>query len=422
MRILFVNYMATSLPTMIRSFELARAVATRGHDVVLAFMNPAFRPPAWFRAQLEAARGGRPDLRLPAEDAGRSGPVAAAGAGASGAAGRVTDARPSALGLLRQAVGSMRYVAAERALYAEVRPDVVVARPDQVFSFLRSSRSARIPLVLDTDGPVEELDHYWGIRSRGFRGLDAWRARRAAALLHISRVTGDLWRSKGIPEERLFLAPNGADPEVFRPAGDDARRATRSALGLEGRRVVGFSGNQRAWHGVGELLRAMVTLCAKDSDLRLLLIGSIEDRSALRLGDLPPRLVEERVVFTGAVPYAEMPRHLDAADVLALPYPPLPLFHFSPMKMFEALALAKPIVASRQGQIGELLDGLPSARLYDPAVPGALAGAIEAGFALPCGAGAASRGFLEGAHTWAHRGAQVEAACRLAAARSRSGA
>jgi len=416
MRILFVNYMATSLPTMIRSFELARAVAMRGHDVVLAFMNPAFRPPDWFRAHLEAARGTRLDLRLPPE------PAARPGAAAPGEAGRVTDARPSALGLLRQAAGSMRYVAAERALYAEARPDVVVARPDQVFSFVRSSRSARIPLVLDTDGPVEELDHYWGIRSRGFRGLDAWRARRAAALLHISRVTGDLWRSKRIPEERLFPCPNGADPEVFRPAGDEARRATRRALGLDGKRVVGFSGNQRAWHGVGQLLRAMAPRFAQDPDLRLLLIGSIEDRGALRLDDLPPRVIEERVVFTGAVPYAAMPRHLDAADLLVLPYPALPLFHFSPMKLFEALAMAKPIVASRQGQIGDLLDGLSSARLYDPAVPGALAAAIDAGLALPAGAGAASRGFLEGAHTWAHRGAQVEAACHAAAGRGRGGA
>jgi glycosyltransferase involved in cell wall biosynthesis len=411
MRILFLNYMPTSLPTMIRSFELARATAGRGHEVVLAFMHPAFRPPAWFRSQLEAARGGRLDLRLPPPPAGGNGRTDSV---APRDAGRVTGARPSAAGLLRQAAGSLRFVAQERALFEATRPEVVVARPDQVLSFVVSTRRAGVPLVLDTDGPVEELDHYWGIRSRWFRGLDAWRARRAAALLHISQVTGDLWRAKRIPEEQLFLCPNGADPEVFRPPGESERRVGRQALGLEGRRVVGFAGNQRAWHGVGDLIRAMLPLFPEDPDLRLLLIGPMEDRGALGLGDLPRGIVEERVVFTGAVPYADMPARLDAADLLALPYPALPLFHFSPMKLFEALALGKVIVASRQGQVGTILDRLPSARLYDPRQEGALTRALREALALPAGVGAASRRFLEGAHTWAHRGVQVEAACRAA--------
>lgn len=409
MRILFLNYMTTSLPTMIRSFELARAVAARGHDVVLAFPHRGFRPPAWFRAQLEAARGDRFDVRMSPD----AGPPAAGG---PAVAGRITDARPSSLGLLRQAAGSMRHVGAERALITATRPEVVVARPDHVFSFVRSTRAAGIPLVLDTDGPVEELDHYWGIRSRWFRGIDAWRARRAAALLHISRVTGDLWRSKGIPDDRLFLCPNGADPAVFRPGTEADRRATRQALGLEGCRVVGFSGNQRAWHGVGDLLRAVATLGPENPRLKLLLIGPLEDRAALGLDRLPPRLLADRVVFTGAVPYAEMPRHLDAADILALSYPVLPLFHFSPMKMFEALALGKVIVASRQGQIGDLLGGLSSARLYEAGRPEALVAALGDALALPAGAGADSRRFLEAGHTWGDRGAQVEAACRAAMA------
>lgn len=431
MKILFLNYMTTSLPTMIRSFELARAAAGRGHEAVLAFMHPDFSPPEWFRAHLEVSRDDRFEVRLP--DTPRAGgrPASSTGAETAGGVttdrpaatpGRVTDARPSVLGLFRQAAGSLRFVAAERALLAATRPDVVVARPDHVFSFLRSTREAKMPLVLDTDGPVEELDHFWGIRSTWFRGLDAWRARRAGALLHISRVTGELWRSKGIDPGRLFLCPNGADPEVFRPRGDEERRRARSGLGLEGKRVVGFAGNQRAWHGVGDLIRAVAALSSDAPDVRLLLIGSLEDRGALGLGDLPQHFIEERIVFTGAVPYREMPARLDAADLLALPYPALPLFHFSPMKLFEALAMGKVIVAPRQGQIGDLLDGLPSARLYAPGEPGGLTRALAGALALPPGAGAASRRLLEASETWAHRGAVVEAACRRAIDATRGGA
>jgi glycosyltransferase involved in cell wall biosynthesis len=115
-----------------------------------------------------------------------------------------------------------------------------------------------------------------------------------------------------------------------------------------------------------------------------------------------------------------MPRWLDAADVAAMPYPPLDLFHFSPMKMFEALAMGKPLVAPAQGQIAEFLERLPSAVLYDPRRSGALAGALVAALALPAGAGLAGRRLIESGHSWAHRAAVVEAACIRAIERAGS--
>jgi len=409
-RILVLNYMNASLATMVRSFELARASSALGHDVVLSYMHPGFRPPSAFAALLDSAGTDRLSIRRPADPA-RTGPAAPP---RSREPGTVTEARPSAIGLARQAAMSLRWVPDERALLREVRPDVVVARPDQVLSFVVSTRLARVPLVLDTDGPVEELDHYWGIRSGWFRGLDTWRARRAAALLHISRVCGDLWRAKGIAPDRLFLCPNGADPGIFRPGTQDERQRTRQGLGLAGCRVIGFSGNQRTWHGVGDLLRAAVTLFRADPHLRLLVVGAIEERVALRLDDLPAEDVARRVVFTGPVPYADMPRLLDAADILAMPYPPLELFHFSPMKMFEALAMGKILVAPRQGQIGEILASVDSACLYDARDAEGLGEALRRALARPADAGRDGREVLERSHTWARRGAVVVQACERA--------
>lgn len=412
MKVLVLNYMNAALATMVRSFELARATSALGHDVVLSYMHPRFRPPASFGAILAAAGTERLAIRRPGGTADMAGaPRPAPVPAPPRDPGTVTEARPTALGLARQAAASLRWVPDERALLREVRPDVVVARPDQVLSFVVSTRLAGVPLVLDTDGPVEELDHYWGIRSAWFRGLDTWRARRAAALLHISRVCGDLWRAKGIAEDRLFLCPNGADPLVFRPGTPEERQRTRRALGVDGCRVVGFSGNQRTWHGVGDLLRATIPLSRDDARLRLLVVGAIEDRAALRLDDLPAGDVARRVVFTGPVPYADMPRFLDAADVLAMPYPPLDLFHFSPMKMFEALAMGKVIVAPRQGQIGDVLGPVASACLYDERRAGGLGEALRLALARPPGSGLDGRALLERSHSWARRAEVVVAAC-----------
>jgi glycosyltransferase involved in cell wall biosynthesis len=408
MRILSLNYMNASLATMVRSLELARATAARGHQVTLVFVHERFRPPESFRRHLESLQAPGLELRFGSRQEG------------SGVPGTVTAARPSALGLARQAAASLRHLPREIALIGELRPDVVVARPDHVLSFPISCGLTGTPLVLDTDGPVEELDLYWGIRSLWFRRLDLIRARAAGALLHVSRVCGDLWRAKAMPEDRLHLCPNGADPDFFRPQPEDARRAVRRSLGLDGRRVIAFSGNQRTWHGVGDLLAAAMPLLARDPDLRILVIGQMEVPAALRLAEIGETLVRERVVFTGPVAYPEMPRWLDAADVAALPYPALDLFHFSPMKMFEALAMAKVLVAPSQGQIAEILEPLPSAVLYDPRRAGALTDALAKALCLPDGAGIAGRRLIESGHSWARRAEVVEAACVGAMTRARA--
>jgi glycosyltransferase involved in cell wall biosynthesis len=414
MKILSLNYMNASLATMVRSLELARATAARGHQVTLVFMHPRFRPPESFRRHLETLAAPGLTLRFAPRDPAAGSPQAAA----SSQPGTVTAARPTAAGLARQAAASLRYLPREMRLLRAIRPDVLVARPDQILSFPVAARLTGTPLVLDTDGPVEELDLYWGIRSRGFRALDLARARAAGAILHISRVCGDLWRAKGIAGDRLFLCANGADPAFFAPQDGESRSAARRALGLEGRRVLAFSGNQRTWHGVGDLLAAAAPLLRRDPELRILVIGQMEDPAALRLADVGEALVRERVVFTGPVDYRDMPRLLDAADLAAMPYPPLDLFHFSPMKMFEALAMGKVLVAPAQGQIAELLDGLPSVVLYDPRRNGALAEALVRALALPAAAGSAGRRLIENGHSWAHRGAVVEAACIRALTRT----
>ncbi len=413
MKILYLNYMGTALPTLIRSFELARATSRLGHEVTLCFMSRHFRPPAFF---LDLLRGSEsPRLRIrhgaPGIPANRPAPF---GQGATSAGAR--PGPPTVKGLVKQMVGSLSHLPLESRLIAEIRPDVIVARPDHIISIPITARRYGVPLVFETDGPVEELDHYWGISSRWVRPLDTARARRAQALLVISRVCADLWLRKGIPASRLFLCPNGADPEVFRPLRPEERQDTRRRLGLEGALVIGFSGNQRRWHGVDRLLRAAVPLMRERPTLKLLIIGALQEASLLELDCVPTALREGRIVLSGAVPYSEMPRLIDAADLMVLPYPDQPLFHFSPMKMFEALAMAKPLVASRQGQIADVLAGTESCYLFDPGTPEALAHSLRRAVAdVSAGRdGAAGRRLLTMAHTWEHRGSVIAEACSFA--------
>ena len=74
----------------------------------------------------------------------------------------------------------------------------------------------------------------------------------------------------------------------------------------------------------------------------------------------------ERVIFAGYVPHDEIPVHLAAMDIVLAPYPRLEFFYYSPLKIFEYLAAGKAVVASRIGQIQEIIqDGINGA-LFEP--------------------------------------------------------
>jgi glycosyltransferase involved in cell wall biosynthesis len=424
MKILCFNYSTNNLATMIRCLELARGASQHGHQVTLCFMHRRFAPPEFFHNLLRSFEG--PGFRIIVRNPSRSGvhcgvvhPSRTVGPPQGAAVSRHTRPRRSMAGLLRQALVSLRYIVPEIKLVRQFKPDVIVARPDMIFSFLLSSCLTRRPLVLSTDGPAEELSMLWGVTSRLPIVLDAWRMRRAAALLAVSSVCAKLMRAKGIPDDRVVLCPNGADPEFFKPLGPERRSQMREQLGLEGAQVIGFSGNQVAYHGVGQLLATCVPILRDNPQARILLVGTIKAEEALELEQLPEDLRDGRIVLTGSVPYSEMPGYIDCADIMVMPYPPLPMFFFSPMKLFEALAMGKIIVSSRQGQLDEVLPELPCAFLYDPNSRDGLKHAIEQALdALNAGKdGKIGRELLIREHTWRHRGRSLAIACERALAR-----
>src|SRR4029079_18728725 len=111
-----------------------------------------------------------------------------------------------------------------------------------------------------------------------------------------------------------------------------------------------------------------IRLIAPDVPVRFLLVGSgslhveVEKR-------LEAEVAVRRVIFTGAVGHKRVPGLLDACDILVAPHVPLAdgsEFFGSPTKIFEYMAMGKGIVASRLGQIGEVLVDGETALLVEP--------------------------------------------------------
>jgi len=122
--------------------------------------------------------------------------------------------------------------------------------------------------------------------------------------------------------------------------------------------------------------------------------------------------VDERVIFTGKVPYAELPGYLDLCDVLAAPFSPkkdaqrAAVFDryglwWCPLKLFEYMAMGKPVVASSVGVIPDYLHG--AGLLYPEGDTGELADRLEkllSDGALRERLGKAGRKLVEEKYNW----------------------
>ena len=269
-----------------------------------------------------------------------------------------------------------------------------------------------VPLFLEYNGSEVWMGKHW---DRGdmlpllarFERLNLAAAARIFVVAEVERR--NLVRA-GIPDEKIIVNPNGVDTEKFRPGvGGDA---VRRELGLaEGETLAGFVGTFGPWHGVLTLAQA-ITLLPADCPVRFLLVG------AGRLRDEVERIVkaagkEQRVIFGGHVDHERVPALLDACDMLLSPHVPLEdgsEFFGSPTKLFEYMAMAKGIVASRLGQIGEVLVDEETALLTEPGDAQQLAAAIlrlSSSPELRERLGAAARRAAIERYTWKHNAQRV---------------
>jgi len=287
--------------------------------------------------------------------------------------------RPAREGVIAQrSVEAGRYPGFARripALLDLVDGDILIASKPRPTSFglglLARTRRKR-PLVLDID------DWEVGFFSRS----GAWG--RAGRALNLANPNGLPWtwlveklvaRADAVTVasrflERRFggtLLPHVRDTEAWDPARYD-RGAARARLDVGESKVVMFLGTPRGHKGVDDLVEAVGSL---GPDVVLALVGVDPSRSGAPRWSAPSHV---RVI--GEIPFDDVPRYLVAADVVAVPQrDTTDTVGQVPAKLFDAMALGRPIVSTSVSMIPEILEGCGV--VVEPGDVSALAGAIK---------------------------------------------
>jgi len=314
--------------------------------------------------------------------------------------------------LAREPVASSSHLPKEwrSLLYAEyvqksLHPRLVDFRPDfiyerySLFSYagVELARSLGVPILLEVNSPLslEQARHRNLVLARTAEELERLILNSADAVIVVSHALSDWVGELGVPPARIEVLPNGVNPQVMDPSAGRDKVHTR--YGLTGKRVVGFVGSLKPWHDLDTLLDAVAQLHHRDERYHLLLVGDGPRMKQLQARNDP------YVTWTGAVPYDEVPSYLAAADVVTVPLGAGRDCYFSPLKLYEAMAMAKPVIGARVGEVEAAIADRETGLLYEPADAQDLARRIEEVFQMPdrgAGLGASALRWVLANRTW----------------------
>jgi glycosyltransferase involved in cell wall biosynthesis len=326
----------------------------------------------------------------------------------AGLVARLKRALPPMLYELAElAYGCLAWRRLERAC-REFQPDALYERYSlhlPAGALLRRRR--RLPFVLEVNAPLAlERSRYGGLALPGLaRRVEGWTWRSADRVCTVTRVLAGHIEAARVDPERIVLTPNGIDPARFAAAPDV--EAAKGALGVAGRRVVGFTGFMREWHGLDRIVSWLAER-AQD-DVVLLLVGDGPARAGLE-AQARALGIADRVLVTGVVGRDAVAAHVTAFDV-ALQAAVVP--YASPLKLFEYMALGRAIVAPDSANIREVLEHGRTALLVPETGVTDATEQLLADAALRQELGRAARRAVESrGYTWDANAARVETAIR----------
>jgi glycosyltransferase involved in cell wall biosynthesis len=254
-------------------------------------------------------------------------------------------------------------------IYVRIMPSVVPLVIAKLFSR---------PLYLEVND-----DPFVGSEHRGIRRVldwsEAWMTRRYVQTADqvfpaTHGIRQKLIALAGGDPERITVISSGANIDFCRPRKkEDCRRSIRLDQDVH---YVGFLGTLFRHQGVQVLIESARIIVSDRTDTKFLIVGDGPERGVLeahvqRLG------LAEWFVFTGHVPYEQVPVYVGAMDFSVAPFL-ANRGETSPVKLFDTLACGRPAIASDIPSVRQVFGGTQCGVLFvPPEQPRALSDAIR---------------------------------------------
>lgn len=194
-----------------------------------------------------------------------------------------------------------------------------------------------------------------------------------------SKGLSEIYLNLGLPEDKLVVAHNGVELERFYDL--PSMKICRENLGLPlEKKIVCYAGNIYEGRGIEQLIE----IAPRFEDALFLVVGGL-DEDVDRNKSIALSKDIKNIEFAGFVPHKDVPLYLKSSDILVMPYTTNMTIKggtkaeqfTSPIKLFEYMAAAKPIVATSITSVEEILQDEVNSILVEPDSSEALHDGLE---------------------------------------------
>ena len=285
-------------------------------------------------------------------------------------------------GFIRKTLGHVSYLPSAFLLSTRrlQRPDVVIGTSPTFFAAMAAAAAAvrrGAPFIMEVRDLWPAVMVELGVlRNRlMIRALERLERSLYGRATRVVTVTDSFRRDligRGIPATKVFAIPNGADINFWQPADPPVELSRR--LGLEGRFVALYIGAHGISHALHRLLESAEQL-REHAQIHFVFVGEGAEKEKLIRQAREARL--KNVQFLDHVAKETVREFYALADVCLVPLRDIPLFEtFIPSKMFEIMAMGKPIIGSLRGEAADILRRSGGAMVVEPEDSRAVAEAI----------------------------------------------
>jgi glycosyltransferase involved in cell wall biosynthesis len=239
--------------------------------------------------------------------------------------------------------------------------------------------------------PIVATCHNWvgGTAALGiYNRLDRMALRNFNGVAAVSDAVARQLQQAGIAENNIYTIANGIDIDRF----IGAEPAWFGPAGCRPGKTIGIVARLDLQKGFEYLLEAFAGITSSHPDARLVIVGEGPDEAAIAA--IVDRLnLRSKTAFAGQ--RGDMPNVYAACDIFVLPS----LNEGLPMTVLEAMAAARPVIASNVGAIPTVVRNGETGLLVEPCDAAGLKAALD----LLLGDPALSSRLANNGHDWVRR-------------------
>lgn len=170
-------------------------------------------------------------------------------------------------------------------------------------------------------------------------------------------------RKMKIKIDNYSIIPSGVDTEFFKNVG---KSFIREKLKINPNdRIIGYVGTIQKSREMEFLLEGFHRLLKKKENIKMIFIGDGDDRQCLEQlsNDLE---LTKNVIFTGQIPYEDMPKYISGFDIAICHLPDIFIFRYSfPLKILEYLSCNIPVLCSNLFTHQKISKNLDNVYIYN---------------------------------------------------------